>query len=317
MKIAIIGSDNYDSIEYNLDEAFNHIRHEAQIFDILRDHTYLGAFDVDAFDRLAQKVEIFCPDLVIGVYRFIHPSFVIRMKNNKFKIIQINPDPLTTFQQQQLFVMEYDLYFTKDPFIKRFMESNLKLNVRLYSEAFNKRIHVKPGVDKLEYEKDYDMDVVTYGSMYPYRNRMLRILTEHSVNLKIFGEKSRPFYDNELDNFYTNYFITGKTKAKILYGARIVINFMNYAEIESVNNRFFETNGSGAFQLSDFRPILKDLLPVDPELVSFRSIDEAIEKIWYYLKHPEERVAIAEKIYNHFLDNYTYDHLIQYVLDSL
>ena len=317
MKIAIIGSDNYDSIEYNLNEAFNYNGHEAQIFDILRDNAYSGAFDLDAFDRLAQKVEMFCPELVIGVYRFIHPAFVFKMKNNKYKIIQINPDALTTFQQQQLFVEEYDIYFTKDPFIKRFMESNLKLNVKLYSEAFNKRIHVKPEIDKLEYEKDYDMDVVTYGSMYPYRNRMLRILTEHNINLKIFGEKSRPFYDKTLDDFYTNYYITGKTKAKILYGARIVINFMNYAEIECVNNRFFEANGSGAFQLSDYRPILKDLLPVDPELVSFKSIDEAIEKIRYYLKHPKDRVDIAEKIYSHFLKNYTYDHLIQFILDSL
>ena len=92
---------------------------------------------------------------------------------------------------------------------------------------------------------------------------------------------------------------------------------MTYAEIESVNNRFFEVNGCGGFQLLDYRPILKDLLPVDPELVSFKSIDEAIEKIRYYLQNPEERVAISQKIYDHFIDKYTYDHLIQYILISI
>lgn len=91
---------------------------------------------------------------------------------------------------------------------------------------------------------------------------------------------------------------------------------MHYAEIESVNNRFFEVNGCGAFQLSDYRPILKDLLPIDPELVSFRSIDEGIDKLRYYLAHPTERHEIADKVYRHFMENYTYDHLVLYLLNA-
>lgn len=48
-------------------------------------------------------------------------------------------------------------------------------------------------------------------------------------------------------------YIVGKEKARILYGAKIVFNNLHYAEIESVNNKFFEINGSGAFQLCDYR----------------------------------------------------------------
>ena len=56
---------------------------------------------------------------------------------------------------------------------------------------------------------------------------------------------------------------------------------------------------------------------MDPELVSFRSIDEGIDKIKYYLHHPEERYEIADKIYQHFIQNYTYDHLIEKILNNI
>ena len=267
--------------------------------------------------NLANDIDQYQPDLIMVVYRIIHPDFVIQMKKRGYIVIQVNPDPIITFHLQQLFVAEYDVYFTKDPFIKRFMESNLKLNVKLYNEAFNKRMHIKPDADKLEYEKEFDIDVMTYGTYYPYRNRMLRILADNGIDLTLFGNTNVPFYDTSLDEYHSDYYITGESKSKVMYGSKIVLNTLVYTEVESVNMRFFEANGSGAFQLLDYRPILKDLLPIDPELVSFKSIDEAIEKIKYYLQRPEERVAIAQKTYDHFINNYTYDHLIQYILNSI
>ena len=314
MKIAIIGATNYDSMEYHLNESFHFNGHLSQIFDVPDDNV----LDIKIFTNVTNELDQYHPDLIIVVYRTVHPEFVTLMKKKGYTIIQINPDALTTFGiQQQLFIAEYDVYFTKDPYIQRFMESNLKLNVKLYHEAFNKRVHIKPDVNKLEYEKEFDMDVITYGTMYPYRSRMLRMIADQGIDLTLFGNTNVPFYDQSLNQYHSGYYITGESKAKILYGAKIVFNNLHYAEIESVNKRFYETNGSGAFQLSDYRPILKDLLPIDPELVSFHSIDEAIEKIKYYLQYPEKRADIAEKVYNHFMNNYTYDHLTQYILESI
>ena len=255
-------------------------------------------------------------DLVIGVYRFIHPNFVKRIKLNGIRIVHINPDALTTFEQQQLFVEAYDVYFTKDPYILRFMRDNMKLNVKLYSESFNVRYHKKPEINKQECEKEVEIDVMTYGTMYPYRVRMLSELLENGINLQVYGVKPHRFYNHVLGASFQNRFIAGAEKARLLYGAKIVFNQMHYAEIDSVNNRFFEVNGSGAFQLSDYRPILHDLLPIDPELVSFRSIDEGIAKIKYYLSHPDERYSIASEVYQYFVKKYTYDNLVEYLLEN-
>jgi spore maturation protein CgeB len=268
MKIAIVGFTHYDSIEFHLNESFNYNGHSSRIFDMPQ-CDISQKLNIKNFMDMAQDIDQYHPNLIIVVYRITHPDLVIRLKQKGYKLIHINPDALTTFDLQQLFVAEYDVYFTKDPYIKRFMETNLKLNVKLYNEAFNGRVHIKPDIDKLEYEKNFDIDVITYGSMYPYRNRILRILTDHGIDVVLFGKRDHAFYDPSLDRYHSGDYTVGETKTKILYGSRIVFNILNYAEIESVNNRFFEINGPGAFQLLDCRPILKDLLPVDPELVNF------------------------------------------------
>lgn len=335
MRIAIIGSNSFDSLEYNLNESFNYNGHVCQIFDIydlwyykvphvssvtrtldVLGRRYFEKYDRIIFNRLLKRVLEYGPDLVIGVYRFLHPAFVRKIKQERIKIIQVNPDALTTFEFQQLFVESYDTYFTKDPYIANFMRDKMKLNVKLYYEAFNKRIHVKPTIDRETLEKKYQIDVLAFGNLYPYRNRMLLYLKSHGISLKLFGSKCR-FFPCELEDVFQYKYITGKEKAEILYGAKIVFNNLHYAEIESVNNKFFEINGSGAFQLCDYRPILNDLLPIDPELVSYKSIDEGIEKIDYYLGHPGKRREISESIYQHFQDKYNYDVLINYILSNI
>ncbi len=334
MKIAIIGSRGTDSMESNLHEAFSFAGHDTRIFDIYDltrfsfrridkiTHTldklcrvYSDSYDKKLFHALFLKVKEFSPDLVVCVYRFIHPSFVDLCKSQGTKVVHVNPDALTTFEYQQVFASNYDAWFTKDPYIVSFMKNNMKLNVFLYNEAFNIREHQKPAIPKTEAEKLTNIDVMTYGTMYPYRCRMLKTVADSGLDIKIFGTIPHRFYNHYLDKYFQNKYIIGEEKSKLLYGAKIVFNQMHYAEIGSVNNRFFEVNGSGAFQLSDYRPILHDLLPINPELVSFKSVDEGIEKIKYYLKHAAERYEIATEVYNYFINHYTYDHLVNYILN--
>lgn len=335
MKIAIIGSRASDSLEMNLQDAFTYAGHVAKVFDIydlrrfsIRSlatvthtldkiaRTYSDRYDIKLFERLFARVQEFSPELVVCVYRFIHPTFVHHCKTEGAKVIHINPDQMTTLEYQQVFASSYDVWFVKDPYMQSFMRNNMRLNVKLYSEAFNVRYHRKPDMTKAVCEAEVSTDVMTYGTMYPYRCRMLKAVADSGINLKIYGTIPHRFYNHDLDKCYQNKYITGMEKSRLLYGAKIVFNQMHYAEIESVNNRFFEVNGSGAFQLSDYRPILKDLLPINPELVSFRDIDEGIEKIKYYLNHDDERYEIAQKVYEHFLNNYTYDHLVKYILEQ-
>lgn len=335
MNIIIIGAKSQDSLESNLCEAFEHRGDKCVVLDIHDNRVYKtkvgnqldillrrfsDKYDRELFSSLAKKTCDYNPDLVVCVYRFVHPMFVEYVKDNSHaKIIHVNPDALTTFEYQQVFASSYDAWFTKDPYIARFMRDNMKLNAIFYNEAFNVRVHQRPTMPKRQAEEEDDTDVMTYGTIYPYRANMLKLVIGEGIRLKIYGTRPNRFYDSTLDSCFQNRYITGIEKARVLYGSKIVFNQMHYAEIESLNNRYFEVNGVGAFQLSDYRPILNEVLPttVSPDQVSFKGIDDGIDKIKYYLAHPLERYEIADKIYAHFMEYYTYDHMIEHILQNI
>tara|TARA_R100000306_G_scaffold140_1_gene285 strand:+ start:3898 stop:4875 length:978 start_codon:yes stop_codon:yes gene_type:complete len=325
MKIAIIGAENFDSLEFHLHDELSHQEHTVRIFDYNHILPKMVDYGLSQYSmkyverknkKLLAEVLTLKPDLVIVVYRHIHPFVVKEIKNKGIKIIHINPDALTTFQNQQLFVESYDAYFTKDPYIVRFMGEKLQLNAFLYQEAFNPRVHKKPKGDLMKLEEEVNIDVLCFGNLYPYRNRMLRLLKGNGIDLKTFGRKAK-FFDPYLNSNFQNRGIYGEEKSKILNGSKIVFNNFHYAEIESVNNKFFEINGAGAFQICDYKPILHELLPIDPKKVSFNTIEEAVNLIKHYLNEPEERLEIREVIQEHFLKTFTYSQMLKEIFRKI
>lgn len=325
MNISIIGSDGIDTMEYHINDEFLCQGYNSRIFDLnpyfLTERSdklfslISSQYIIKKNKVLLKKVLDFNPDLVIVIYRHIHPLFVKGVKENNIKIIHINPDACTTLQHQQIFVEEYDAYFTKDIYMRDFMKEKLSLNVFLYNEGFNPRLHVY-NCNKKDLEAQLGIDVLSVGSFYPYRNRMLEKLIDNKIELKLYGHKARYFSDKLLPSFQ-NKPIYGQEKAKILAGSKIVFNNLHFAEVKSVNNKFFEFNGAGAFQLCDYTSRLDELLPIDPKLVSFNNIDEAIDLINFYLKEPDKRHEISDVLKKYFLENYTYKHLVEHVLNHV
>jgi spore maturation protein CgeB len=325
MKIAIIGAINYDSLEFHLKDELSQQGHTAEIFDydkLVSKKIDFGLTQISMSyvenknKKLLKQVLEYKPDLVIGIYRHIHPEVVKNIKNERIKIIHINPDGLTTFQNQQLFVEPYDAYFSKDPYMVKFMKDKLELNVFQYQEAFNPRIHKKPEKPYKELENEVDIDVLSFGNLYPYRNRMLSSLKDKGLEITIYGHKAK-YFDPYLNENYKNRGIYGEEKARILNGSKIVFNNFHYAEIESVNNKFFEITGSGAFQICDYKPILNKILPIDPKKISFNTLNEANDLMEYYLKNPEKRWEIRQTLQKYFQENYTYKHLLEEIFEKL
>lgn len=80
----------------------------------------------------------------------------------------------------------------------------------------------------------------------------------------------------------------------ILRNAKIVINIhVDMAKQYAANLRLYEATGVGAFLLTDYKENLNDLFTVGKEVEAYRSSNELIEKINYYLGHEAERAKIA------------------------
>lgn len=330
MKIALLGSKNFDSLEYHLNDSLKFLKHDVFYIDI-EDVTkisyrfnYWGSklikpYDEFVFKKIAYKIVDQDPELVICTYRIIHPICIEIIKKclPNVPVIHINPDAVTTFEQQQIFASKYDAYFTKDVFIVDFMKNKMGLNTFYMPEAFNPRVHKMPSKNRVEVEHETNIDVVTFGTMYPYRAQMVSKLVESGIKMTLFGTADKKFPKKEITNNFRNEYITGDRKSEILYGSKIVFNNFHYAEINSVNVKFFEIAGIGGFQICDFKPSISEYTAIPVEKFTYKNINEAIDLINYYLANREERHQLALDQHLHFLQNHTYEHRINEILECL
>lgn len=94
---------------------------------------------------------------------------------------------------------------------------------------------------------------------------------------------------------------------RIISQAKICINRHSSAAEDYANNmRLFETTGLGTLLLTDAKKNLKDLFKVGQELVSYRTADELVDRVQYYLAHDRERETIAQAGQQRTLRDHTY-----------
>lgn len=330
MRIALLGSKDFDSLEFHLNDSLRFLKNDVfhidikDVISISYRYNYwatklIKSYDEYVFKKVAYKIIEQNPELVICTYRFIHPLCIEILKKNlpNVPVIHVNPDALTTFEQQQIFASSYDAYFTKDPFIADFMKNKMSLNAFYMPEAFNPRFHKMPEVDRFALEDKIDIDVVTFGTMYPYRAKMVSQLIDSGLKMALFGTPDRRFPKQEITNNFRNEYITGDRKAEILYGSKVVFNNFHYAEVNSVNAKFFEIAGIGGFQICDYKPTIAEYSAIAPEKFTYKNIDEAISLIQYYLNNSLERHQLALDQYSHFQQHHTYEQRITEILECL
>jgi spore maturation protein CgeB len=80
---------------------------------------------------------------------------------------------------------------------------------------------------------------------------------------------------------------------EVLAASKIAINHHGNVPPFANNYRLFEATGMGALLITDYKDNLQDMFEVGKEIVAYRSIDECIEMVQYYLGHEAERANIA------------------------
>ena len=145
-------------------------------------------------------------------------------------------------------------------------------------------IHSVPGLVR-------NIDVAFIGQMGYKGSARYEILT------KVLSR----FRSNDRNRFYT------PREMSAIYGqAKIVFNASINGDL---NMRVFEALASGALLVTDrIANGLNDLFQENIHYVGYTTIEEAIEKVSYYLEHKSERELIARQGYDWVLQHHTYGH---------
>lgn len=88
---------------------------------------------------------------------------------------------------------------------------------------------------------------------------------------------------------------------EIINQSKINLHFskhvINGELVDQLKGRVFEVTLCGGFLLCEYAPIIEKFFEIDKEIVCFKTVEEAVEKINYYLKHDAEREKIAQAGY--------------------
>ena len=188
-----------------------------------------------------------------------------------------------------------------------FMKNKMNLNAFYLPEAFNPRIHKPVDSDRKQLEDKVSIDVVAFGTMYPYRAKLISQIINSGINMTLFGVPDKRFPRPEINKNFRNEYITGERKAEILTGSKSVLNNFHFAEIESANVKFFEIGGIGAFQICDYKPVLREYSNISVERFTYKSWEEAVEMMKFYLREDQLRYDLAEQQRQHFMKYHTYE----------
>ncbi len=144
---------------------------------------------------------------------------------------------------------------------------------------------------------------------------------------KIARWKSPPTFEQYVDERIarrTRSPLFGIEMFQQLLDSRVVFNnHIDISPISASNMRLFETTGVGACLLTDWKENLSGLFEPDKEVLTYRSVEECVEKVKYILEHEDERRSIAaagqlRTLREHTFDNRAarIDEIIRSVLNS-
>jgi spore maturation protein CgeB len=96
----------------------------------------------------------------------------------------------------------------------------------------------------------------------------------------------------------------------------ISLNFANSRGRQNqIKARIFEVPGAGGFLLSEPAPYLENWYVPDQQIAVFQSDQDMVEKIKFYLSHPDIRDRIAAAGFERTQNDHTYQKRLQLVLN--
>lgn len=257
-------------------------------------HTFLREPERLLEWRLLERAARFAPDVVLTMMgNQLSPKTVARLRKRvNAPIVCWCQDHLGTLGRQYLLGAEYDAVFLKDRYMHDLFSNMIKGTPFFYlPEACNPRVHRSLELTQEEFAR-YGCEVMIFGSLYYYRQAILQRLDQ--FDLKRWGN-APAWMVNRLSKSHVGPDIVLDDKVKAVRAARIALNPLHYAEVNSLNCRAFELAGCGAFQLITHKPVLSEHFTPGVELDSFHSVDELIDKVRHYLRHPETAAEMARR----------------------
>lgn len=211
----------------------------------------------------------------------------------------------------------YDLYACTKRAIMDDVAKSGCANVIYLPFAYKPSVHFPEPPDAAEAHRRFDCDAVFIGGCdrdrIPYFQRLVKALPHLTLALYgAFWNRSRTLRS------YWRGFALGRDFRMALGGARIAINLVRNANRDGHVMRSFEIPACGAFMLAERTSEHLDLFAENREAAYFRTVDEMVDRVKYFLDHEDRRITIADAGRNAVvIGNHTYRHRLLVITNSV
>jgi len=161
-----------------------------------------------------------------------------------------------------------------------------------------------------------DIDVSFVGAWHPYRQWLLRQLQKSGITVAVFGHgwPTGPISTVDMVKVFQRSKMSLNLSNSASYDARYLlshpralINTLRTNKIgEQIKGRHFELPACGAMQISYSVSGIEKLYDVGREIEVFASPEELVKLIQWYLKHDDDRNAVAQSGLERTLKDHTY-----------
>ena len=281
-------------------------------------------------DSLTRTLKNFRPDLVLTVgWGNLHGKDKLKTLAKVFKAHGVfhaywtveDIDNIETWSVPYVKRTEPDLVFTiNGSCLHRYEEMGIP--AAFLDFGCNPVIHNKVQVVK-KYTADVAMVANTWEFWINYRavsmNILLRPLLDSGYNLGVWGKGWRDI-PAEVDLQVSEKFLRGpvdwEETAKVYNSAKIVLAPQNeFRFTTQVAMRTFEIMGSQGFMVSPRTGALEKMFTNGKHLIMVDTLEQTLEVIKYYLRHPVERELIAKEGQAEVYRNHTYLHRARQVVE--
>lgn len=244
----------------------------------------------------------------------VKPSTLRRVKERQAecRLVHLNPDdPFGAYRSGwDRFITTipfYDIHFVaRTQNIEEYARLGGK-NIFAYDRSFSKSLH-RPVDLTLEEKKAYGVQVGFVGSYAHDRAGMIAGLIGHDIPVAVYGNgwPNQKYWDI-IRQHYRGPSRFGAEYARIINGMGIALHFLRRENRDEQDSRTFEIPACGVFMIAERSPKHEMLFKEDQEAVFFETFEELLDKVRFYLSHPEKAGQIATAGYRRSMES-GYDH---------
>jgi len=234
-----------------------------------------------------------------------HPEFLRTLPT--YKVLRTTDGPMAAYDRDFAYVHAYDHVLYHSPAYSREMGMREKLfyvgakradfwPLAVFDAWFDHSM-----TEEMLFGCERDIDVIFIGSMVRNKLPLLaKVKKAFGKRFRLLGRASWKM------NAYWNarFGMQGWIRSirfedfiRLYHRAKIGINVHNRGDYTVGGYRMFELPANGVMQICDGGEYLQQYYDVGREIVGYRDADDLIDQVRHYLRHDDERLAIASAGY--------------------